>query len=129
MKDLAKAEFSQTDVTIVTDTEKAIISIKADGVRNGQHLLLMAWCQLTTGTDTTSVKPLIREGIGITGTIIVDVFSETIKIAAGGKEPFFIMCTTIAFQDEPDYVFTLKQNDASGNGTVNQACIVARRIG
>ncbi len=129
MKDLAKAEYSKDDVTITTTAEKAIISIKVNGVRKGQHLLVKAWGQLVTGADTTAVAPKLKEGTLTSGTLITETVEETIKAAAGSIEPYFIMATTNAFQDDPSYVFTLKQTDATGNGTVKQAAIMVRRIG
>ncbi len=130
MKDLAKAEYSRTNVTITTTTERAVITIKVNGVRKGQHLLLTAWAQVLIGAATTTVIPQIREGRDtITGTPLMDAVAMHNKVVAGEIEAHSVMCTAIAFQDEPVYTFTLKQASATGNGTVQQVCIVARRIG
>ncbi|MCL6552921.1 MAG: hypothetical protein K6W08_07355 [Firmicutes bacterium] len=81
-------------------------------------------CQLTSGTGTTAVTVRIRRGTTTAGTLIGAGNSEAIKTAAGSTEPFGLsVVDTLAGADAVQYVLTLQQTAATGNGSVLQAAL------
>lgn len=122
---LAYANFT-TDVTLTTTTEAVVVtSPQVTSVRETTEVIVIAWAQLTTGAGTTTVTPRIRRGGAITSTLIGEANAETIKVAAGGTEPFVsIQTETIAGGGNFTYSFTLAQAGATGNGSALQGGIV-----
>ena len=118
--------FSTTNVTITTTTERVIIAAPAIAVvRPTVFAMIMAWGQLLIGTDCTHVIPRIRRGTGITDTLIGEATSEEIKTAVADREPFFIMVgEELSNAASVEYLFSLQQTAASANGTVDQAAIL-----
>ena len=117
---------SASNVTLTTTTEKVIISSGPLPLEySGQEIVIIGWAQLTTGTDTTAVKPKIRRGTAITGTLVNEANSETVKAAAGSTEPFFCMAAeSRANENTVEYSFCLEQVGASADGTALQAGII-----
>jgi len=117
---------SSTNVTLVTTTEKVIISSGPLPLEYaGQEIVVIGWAQLTTGTNATGVKPRIRRDTTITSTLVSEANTETIKAAAGSTEPFFCMAAEQrANENTVEYSFTLEQVGADGNGTALQAGII-----
>lgn len=121
----AAATSSVTDVTVTTTTETIAITSPA-AILNYQtaHVFIVAWCQLTTGTATTTVTPRIRQGTLVTGTLVGEANAITIGAAAGSTEQFMMMAAEDRFgEKEVVYNFTVEQASATGNGTVLQASI------
>ncbi len=123
--------FSTTDVTLVTTAETVVISSGPVPVgRQTCQVLVKAWCQLITGTATTTVTARIRRGTAIGGALVGEANAETLKAAAAGTEPFVVM----AAEDRADmasveYSLTLQQASATANGTVKQALIEVEILG
>ena len=115
-----------TNVAVVTTTEKVIISSNAIPMEyQTANVLIIGWCQFTTGTNCTTVAPKIRRGTGITGTLVNEANAETILATAGSTEPYFCMATDVrAGENQLQYSFTLTQAGADGNGNALQAGIV-----
>lgn len=122
----AEALSSGTNVTLTTTSETIIITspvlvLPADRVQ----LYILAWAQLTTGTATTTVTPRIRRGALVTDTLIGEGNAEDVKAAAGSTEPFLIaLVDNVTDRVSVQYVFTLQQAAATGNGTALQASIL-----
>lgn len=122
----AEAQYSGVNVTLVTVAETVIIStpplvIPADAVQ----VLILAWAQLTTGANTTTVTPRIRRGTLITDPLVGEANAENIKAVAGSTEPFLIMVAeTVQGLDKQQYSLTLEQAAATANGTALQASIL-----
>jgi len=114
------------DVTITTTTETAIVtSGSARPAYATTRVLVIAWGQLTTGAATTAVTPRIRRGTTASGTLIGEGNAETLKAAAAGTEPFFIVATEdLGAVESVQYTLTLQQTAATGNGSALQAGIV-----
>ncbi len=118
--------FSTTDVTITTTTERIIIAAPEIAVtRQTVFAMILGWGQLLIGTDCTHVIPRIRRGTLITDTLIGEATSEEIKTAAADREPFFIMVgEELSAAAAVEYLFSLQQTAASANGTVAHAAIL-----
>lgn len=115
-----------TDVTLTTTSETVIVSsTPVTSVRDDTEVVVLAWAQLTTGAATTTVTPRIRRGTTTAGTLIGEANAETIKVAAGGTEPFIALVTEqIAGSGTFQYSLTLAQASATGNGSAIQGGIV-----
>lgn len=128
MSDIQEVAFatSETDVTITTTTEGvAITSPPALLPRETHRILVVGWCQLTTGTGTTAVTPRIRRGSDTSGALVGDAVSEAVKATAGSSEPFFVMVSEERSGEESvRYSLTLQQTSATADGTVNQSGVV-----
>ena len=109
-----------TAVTLVTTTENvAIASGPVTAPRQSVNVCILAFAQLTTGTNTTAVVARIRRGTAITGTLVSEENEEIVKAAAGSIEPFFAMvCEDRADVATVEYALTLDQVGASANGSV-----------
>ncbi len=118
--------FSTTDVTITTTTERIIIAAPAIAVtRQTVFAMILGWGQLLIGTDCTHVIPRIRRGTLITDTLIGLGTAEEIKTAVGDREPFFIMVgEELSATAAVEYLFSLQQSNATGNATASQAAIL-----
>ena len=116
---------SATNVTLTTTSETAIIaSGPATVPRETVNVCVIAWAQLTTGTSTSTVTPRIRRGTTTGGTLINEANAVTIGAAAGSTEQFVAMaCEDRAGVATVEYVLTLTQAAADGNGTALQAGI------
>lgn len=117
---------SATNVALVTTAETVIISSgPVTGPRPIVNVCIVAWAQLTTGTNTTTVTPRIRRGTAASGTLVGEANAETILAAAGSTEKyFFLACEDRADVATVDYSLTLEQAGASANGTALQAGIL-----
>ena len=118
--------FSTTNVTITTTTERVIISAPQIAVpRQTVFAMILAWGQLLLPASTTHVVPRIRRGTALTDTLIGEATSEEIKTATGDREPFYIMVgEELSAAAAVEYSFTLQLTAAAANGTVEQAAIL-----
>jgi hypothetical protein len=127
MSDIREAGVSGTLVSTVvtTTTETVALTSPAIDLPGPQiQACIMAYAQLTLGTNTTAVTPRIRRGTAITSPLVGLANAEAIKTAAGSTEPFFMMVTeSISNLDQVQYSFTVQQTAASANGTLLQGCI------
>lgn len=122
---------STTDVTVPTTTETVAITSPAVKIPVATcRVLVTAWCQLTSGAGTTTVTLRIRRGTTTGGTQIGEAIAEPLKTAAGSTEPFSIMVVdALANAASAEYVLTVQQAGATGNGTVVQAAIDVEVLG
>jgi hypothetical protein len=123
----AVANSNNTSVTLVTTAETVIItSDPLVPAADNERVLILAWCNMATGTGTTNVTPRLYRGTGVTGTLLGSAVAEGIKAAVGGHEPFFFMWVdNITNLMQVQYTFSLQQTGASANGaTDNQAIAV-----
>lgn len=123
----AVANFSATDVTIVTTTENVAITTPLMRIRrNSAIVMIIGWGILTTGAGTTSVVPRIRRGTAITDPLVTTADAKTISAAAGSNEQFIIVAfEQLTAEQVVQYSFSLLQNAATGNGTVLVSGIMA----
>jgi hypothetical protein len=122
----AEANYSATDVTLVTTAETVIISAPALVLpADASRIVILAWVQLTTGAASTTVTPRIRRGATTSDALVGEANAETVKAAAGSTEPFFIMVAEdVNLRDRLIYSLTLQQAAATGNGAAVQASIL-----
>lgn len=107
--------------TITTTTETAVNNLILQGIKNGTKLLFFSWADDVAGTAATQFTIRLRQGTGITGTIIA---SSTHTITAAQTSDMTLIATAIAYQDNPLYTLTLQQTSATGNGTCNNCTLV-----
>lgn len=114
-----------TDKTVTTTTE--LVACTSDFIstpRPGMTITLIATINLTVGTGTTSVSVKCRRGTTTAGTQVDE--TVTFNISAGNTDD--LACS---FQDTPgdvasqQYVVTVTQTGATGNGTVVHASLHA----
>lgn len=117
------------NVTVTTTTEAVAVSSPVVQLPfDTGEIFVFGWAQLTTGTNTTGVTPMIRQGTAITGTALTEANIEGVKITAGGTEPFYAIGIEQRTASNVQYSFTLKQTAASADGSILQAgiCVLAR---
>jgi len=128
MADIKEVAFNHitADVTIPTTTETVVLSSGLVSLPfHTCHIIILAWCQLVSGTGTTDVTPRIRRGTATTGALVGEANAEVVKTAAGSREPFMIMVhEERAGEEAVEYCLTIQQTAATADGTVNQATIV-----
>jgi hypothetical protein len=123
--------FSTADVTIVTTAETVVATSEACRMPGRPvKLLVKFYGVVTTGADSATVKVRIRRDT-LTGTALGDALAETVKVTAGGIEPFVMMATDerAGTLNSVIYVATLEIASASANSTVGQAYIEVTILG
>jgi len=128
MADIKEVAFNHSvaDITIPTITETVAISSGPVSLPfHACHVIILAWCQLVSGTGTTNVTPRIRRGNTTAGALVGEANAEVIKTAAGSREPFMIMVhEERAGEEAVEYCLTIQQTAATADGIVNQAAII-----
>jgi len=128
MADIKEVAFNHSvaDVAIPTTTETVVISSGPVSLPfHTCHVIILAWCQLVSGTGTTDVTPRIRQGNTTAGALVGEANAEVVKTAAGSREPFMIMVhEERAGEEAVEYCLTIQQTAATADGTVNQAAII-----
>ena len=123
--------FSTTDITVTTTTETIVGTTPQARlpVRNCRAIV-RGFAHLTTGAATTTVTPRIRRGTLVTSPLVGEANAEQVKAAAGSTEQFFIEVTQdLDNVDQVEYVFTLQQAGATGNGTILQGSVSVELVG
>lgn len=117
-----------TDATLVTITgnfyvNTTLLTIPFEAAR----VCVMGWAQVTAGTGTTGVTPLIRRNQpSATVPVIGESNVSTLTAPVGSTEQFYALAIDeLKGFASVSYVFTLTQAGASGNGTILQGGIVA----
>jgi hypothetical protein len=92
----------------------------------GAQVAIIASIDITTGTGTTQVNLICRQGSGTGGTQVGSSLGTTVTAANR-------ITTTGIFLDASPlsniiYTASISQNGASGNGTINRATIVALQV-
>ena len=129
MSEVKEAEVSieADQKTITTTTEQIAATVSNVRLRSRTNrVLLIAWAQVSTGTACSALTPRIRRGAAITGALVNEANAEEVKAAAGSRE--FVMTMGIderEGEESVEYSVTVQQTDASANGSVDQAGIVA----
>lgn len=128
MAELREVGFSivTADTALVTTAETVVATSDVIQVPTATALVVVhAWAQLTTGAATTTVTPRIRRGTDTAGTLIGEANAVTIGAVAGSTEQFQAMASEQISGIGPlQYVFTLAQAAATGNGSALQAGII-----
>lgn len=108
-----------TNVTLTTTTETVVAHLSGVTTpRGGLPVVINAVCQLLVGTGATGLTPRIRRGKDATGTLVSEGNQQAVTGAAGSVESVSLMAV-----DNPpdmangDYVLTIGQVGATGNGT------------
>ena len=105
-------------VALVTTTEIEIVASPALATPRGEvNVVVLCFGQLTTGTATTGVIPRIRRGSTISGTLVSEENEITVGAAAGSTEQFYVMVSEERATSSVQYVCTLDQVGATGNGS------------
>jgi hypothetical protein len=109
-----------TAQTVVTTAETAVqvTGVVPSPPSGGQGVRIRVSIQLTVGTAGTSLTVRVRQGNGLTGTIVGN--PQAIVVAAG------IVATSVEYVDyappvNGQYTATVTVGAATGNSTVNQA--------
>jgi hypothetical protein len=114
-----------TAVALVTTTEIEIVASPALATpREEVNVVVLCFGQLTTGTMTTGVIPRIRRGSTIAGTLVSEENTITVGAAAGSTEQFFVMVSEERAATNVQYVCTLDQVAADGNGSAIYGAIL-----
>ena len=123
----AVANFSTTDVTITTTTERVAITTPLLRVnRNSAIVMIAAWGQVLLGTAITTMTPRIRRGTTITSTLVSGEDAIAIQSAAATNAQYQMICfEQLTAEQIVQYSFTLTQTTASADGTIVQAGIFA----
>jgi hypothetical protein len=113
--------------TVTTTTELAVAQLVPYQVNNpgGQGVQLSGEASITTGTGTTAVVARIRQGNGITGSVVGNPITvtvtagNTIEINPTELDPNNLLGNI-------GYSLTVQQTSATANGTVNFANLTAQ---
>ena len=121
----AVGALNNTDTAIVTTTELVCVtSPLARTRRNSGIVLIAAYANIATGTATTHITPRIRRGTTITDTLVTDDTAVTIGAPVGSNEQFLLIAfEQLNAEQVVQYVFTVQQTAATGNGTKGAAGI------
>ena len=121
------ANFTTTDVTITTTTERIALSTGLLRIhRNSAIVMIAAWGQLLLGTATTTVTPRIRRGTAITSTLVSGEDAIAIQSAVATNAQYQIICfEQLTSEQVVNYSFSLAQASATADGTIVQAGIFA----
>src|SRR4051794_25510635 len=69
-----------TNVPLTTTSETVVVSsTTACAPRPDSEVIIFAYAQLTTGTNTTAVTPRIRRGATTSGTLVGEANAEQVK--------------------------------------------------
>lgn len=126
MSDIREASFGRAtaDGTIVTTTELVAATSEPVAVpRVGMRALILGWAQVDSGAATTAITPRIRQGTAIGDTLVSEAIAEE-TTAAEAATWFASAVVELADLDAVQFVMTVQQTDATGNGTVNNATIL-----
>ena len=121
----AVANYSSSNVTITTTTEKVIITSPLAHVnRNSAIVMVNAYCSLTIGATVTGITQKIRRGTTITDTLVNEANITQIQTAAGSNEHYSIQFfEQLTAEQVVQYSYCLLQTAATGDGTVLEAAI------
>lgn len=126
----AEINISTANVAIVTTTEKLIIASPPITLeRPNATFLIMAWAQVTSGTNGTALTPRIYLGATEAGTLLGEGNAVTLAAAAGGNEQLFIMASTVLTErSSAQFCLSIQQTTADGNATALQSGIVVFQL-
>lgn len=118
-----------TAVTLVT-TAETIVATVAPGLNinapSGEGLSISGMINVLTGASTTAVVIRVRKGILVTDTVIDVAQTHTVGAAVSASIPFAALDQLAITATLQQYVVTIQQTAASGNGTVNYVMVNAQ---
>ena len=120
----AAAATSSAAQTITTTTETIVATSPPAAVPFGSAFaFVFGFLQMSTGTGVTGVTARIRRGNLVTGPLVggANVVAAAASTAIGAD--IAVLDSLVSF-DAAQYVLTIQQAAATGNGTVNQATIL-----
>lgn len=106
--------------TITTTTELVVAVLSPGPARLqpvGEGLCISGYVNVTQGTNGTAVVTRVREGVGITGTVVGAANSSPLAAAVVGSVPFGGVDAAVL--DNQQYSITVQLTAATANGTVN----------
>lgn len=117
---------SAANVTLVTTAETVIVSSPLVTMEEQtQAFLILAWAQVTTGTNATSITARVRRGTAVGGTLVNEANLTADGIAAAKTSDVMTMAMeSQAGLASAQYSLTITQNGADGNGAVVQSGII-----
>jgi hypothetical protein len=111
------------NTTIVTTTELLVCLVVFDALPfDFSQVILAGEVNLTTGSGTTGLTFRIRQGNGITGTVVGGGSSFTAAASAAAQASVLGVDIPGAVAGMP-YSLTVQQAGATGNGTINSAVL------
>lgn len=119
------ANYSLTQIaaaqTITTTTELVVAVVTVLSGSGDVGIWFSGDVKLTTGAGTTAVTIRLRQGNGISGTIIDSTAALPIGAAVTTQAPFNLFDTSQWSSQAGGgvYSLTVQQTGATGNGTVN----------
>lgn len=119
-----EANQTSANVTVPTTTETVAVTSNAAlaSARPTVRVLVIGWCQIASGTGTTTITPRIRRGTATTGALVGTANAETPSGAAGTTSHYLVVAfDTQANVDNVQYSLSVQQAGATTNGTVFQA--------
>jgi hypothetical protein len=116
---MPRTRATATGVTVTTTTETVVATLPPITAQAGQPVDLLADADLTTGTGVTAVTFNIRRGTTTSGTLVQAIG----PVAASASTRIAQVVEAIDTQNSDiagqQYVITVVQAGATGNGTAN----------
>jgi len=111
-------------VTVLTTTETVAVTsdILPLSPIGGEGYNVCGLVNITAGTATTAVVVRVRQN-SLTGTVVGNALTHTLAAAAVANIAFDVQDFSAAATPVAQYVVTVQQTAATGNGTVNQSII------
>lgn len=116
--------YHTADVPVPTTTETVVISSGPVPLTfHTHHIVVLAWCQMTTGAGTTGVTPRIRRGPATAYPQVGE--ANVVAAGAGVNEQFYIVVAEDRVGEKSvEYSLTVEQAGAVADGIVLQAAIL-----
>ena len=126
MPDIQEVGFGRVtaDTTVVTTAEtEAAESGRIAVPRANMTALIIAFINLDSGAGTTAVTPRIRNGTDTGGTLVSEAIAHETTAAEAAT---WVVTATEVLGDvgEVQYIASVLQTGATGNGTINNATII-----
>jgi hypothetical protein len=122
-KQSQQATVNSGTITTTTELATAVLPGIATGP-GGSAVQLLAVIAFTTGTGVTSVTVRVRQGSGITGTVVGSSGAVVIAASTAGVVPIEVIDNP-AEVNGLQYALTIQQAAATGNGSVTLATLIA----
>ena len=114
-------ETDSSNRTLSGDTELLLHDLTLTGAVSGDSLLLLGEVVVTTGASVTQLVPRFRRGSGTGGAMEGEARPRDVSAAAGSTEAVYYFVHTTAYQDDPEYSWTLNQQVSAADGTIQNS--------
>ena len=114
-------ETDSSNRTLTGTTELLLHDLTLTGASSGDALLLIGEAVITTGANTTALVPRFRRGSGTGGTMEGEARPRDTQVAAGNTEQVTYFVHTTAFEDDPEYSWTVNQSSSTADGTIQNS--------